>query len=583
MLFGDEVARLGQRLKLDGSNATLVSPHAPATLGVAARRLLAGRTVRLFVVGGSAAAGAGGIGVNRTLDARLAEKMNAALSQAETSTGRSFGRVVRTSVAQGGTTSFWAALMAETLYGRQPHLLVWEYSINDHAVSLEAASRAGLSKDAGRTFGAETMRYLLDYWLRRTLTLGSPPPALLLAYLWDKQPAAAFKAGNRAYCRRMPVPGSAFAAQRPVLDQFASAGAGLVALNMARYVTERRYGNFCPLVADSYFHPSDEGHELIADLLTLTLMRLLDEGATMHRADLGAKRRGGGKGGGGKGGGKGGGSEVSVLAGGGDGGDREGGGLVDLPPARRLPRSSPAAVASTPDRVSGRLDELFASERTSPAVLLAWDPKWHPDDVARLSGRPHFDTRAPRPATRLFAKTVKERADRKWMWLVPPCKRDNSSALTVYVPSSSADGAAAGQGPRSLRALSYFGMESPGAKLRHTINGRPVHFEAARDSFLAQSWGYLQMWHLFDESSEPATVEPSGAIPSPRAAAGAHGANRGGRWRAGGGGNQAAAEHEWRLCAEHVPNARCIGFRCGLEFKMPMRTAAVGWFVALHA
>ena len=109
------------------------------------------------------------------------------------------------------------------VYGRQPHLLVWEYSINDHAVSLEAASRAG----AGRTFGAETMRYLLDYWLRRALTLGSPPPALLLAYLWDKQPAQAFKAGNRAYCRRMPVPGSAFAAQRPVLDQFASAGAGL--------------------------------------------------------------------------------------------------------------------------------------------------------------------------------------------------------------------------------------------------------------------------------------------------------------------------------------------------------------------
>ena len=32
----------------------------------------------------------------------------------------------------------------------------------------------------------------------------------------------------------------------------------------------------------------------------------------------------------------------------------------------------------------------------------------------------------------------------------------------------------------------------------------------------------------------------------------------------------------WKLCAEHVSGDQCKGFRCGLEFKMPMKTAAVG-------
>ena len=67
------------------------------------------------------------------------------------------------------------------------------------------AARRVAGGSSGR-LGPETMRYMLDFWLRRTLTRrigGPPPPLMLLAYLWDKQPAAAFKAGNRALCRRM--------------------------------------------------------------------------------------------------------------------------------------------------------------------------------------------------------------------------------------------------------------------------------------------------------------------------------------------------------------------------------------------
>ena len=94
-----------------------------------------------------------------------------------------------------------------------------------------------------------------------------------------------------------------------------------------------------------------------------------------------------------------------------------------------------------------------------------------------------------------------------------------------------------------MRALSYFAMVSPGARLRHSFDGRSVQFVAVQGSFLAQSWGYLQQWHVLD----------------------------------------GAAPREWRLCNEPMPNARCVGWRCGLEFKMPMKTVGIGWFLTLAA
>ena len=55
-----EAGALQARLTLDGANASLISETAVAAFGRAAHRLLAGQPVQLFVVGGSAAAGAGG-------------------------------------------------------------------------------------------------------------------------------------------------------------------------------------------------------------------------------------------------------------------------------------------------------------------------------------------------------------------------------------------------------------------------------------------------------------------------------------------------------------------------------------------
>ena len=208
---------------------------------------------------------------------------------------------------------------------------------------------------------------------------------------------------------------------------------------------------------------------------------------------------------------------------------------------------------------------------------------------------PYFAVAAP--PLRLYAKSVKERSDRKWMWLVPACKagshthnggsgseRNTSSAtisgLTIVLPPDT-DGA-------SLAALSYFAMVSPGARLRHTLDGEPLTFQPVRASFLAQSWGYLQRWHVLDAADHQPMVKstPPPGTPTPKSKT-HHGnsARRRGQGAALAGNDHApnARGRLWQLCTEHVPNERCIGFRCGLEFKMPMKTAAVGWFLTLTA
>ena len=164
--------------------------------------------------------------------------------------------------------------------------------------------------------------------------------------------------------------------------------------------------------------------------------------------------------------------------------------------------------------MSPKLDALLSDTSIAPAVTIAWEPKWHsPREVmssaqrevstmlmsrngdggggrgSMIAARPRFASPTP-PPIKLFAKSVKERADRKWMWLVPVCKRDNSSHLTMILPTNGAASNGGAAAPSSsLRAISYFGMVSPGARLRHTIGGKPVAFDAARGSFLANSWG----------------------------------------------------------------------------------------------
>ncbi|KAL1518588.1 hypothetical protein AB1Y20_002876 [Prymnesium parvum] len=496
---------LEQRLQLAEANCTLRSPRRDAFARVLAR-LLRGQPVRVAVVGGSAAAGAGGCGYNATFDALLVLRLNALLAEAERATAKPLGRLVRMNAAQGGTSSLWAAALAEALPSRRAHLLLWEYAINDHAVALEAAARGGAPEPAA------SLRFMLEVWLRRALS-SRPPPALLLAYLWDKQaclpllclallplppaaarlpPAAAFKPGNRALCRRRPVPSSAFDAQREVLARYAPHSGGFAALNAAGYASRAGGAGLCPLIADSYFHPSAAGHLLLSELLEALLLRaLLPPPAAPPPAAA-----------------------------------------ADAPlPACGWPL--PRAPAAAADGVSAALAALLAAPSPPPHALLAWQPQassWAgapPPPALRLRGAP--------PAARLFAKAERTRADRKWMWLVPACGRNASLQLEL---------------PAAAAALSYFAMASPGAAVRHSLDGAPIEFRTARGSVLERSWGYLASWHLLDGA----------------AAGGAAGGSR-----------------VWSLCAETVPNARCIGWRCGLEFKMPMRTAAVGWFIALVA
>ena len=39
---------------------------------------------------------------------------------------RRLGRLRRSNVAQGGTSSFWAGLLGEALHGTRPSLVLWE-------------------------------------------------------------------------------------------------------------------------------------------------------------------------------------------------------------------------------------------------------------------------------------------------------------------------------------------------------------------------------------------------------------------------------------------------------------------------
>ena len=98
-------------------------------------------------------------------------------------------------------------------------------------------------------------------------------------------------------------------------------------------------------------------------------------------------------------------------------------------------------------------------------------------------------------------------------------------------------------------------------------------FDAARGSFLAHSWGYLQQWHLMDEA---AAARAHADRPPNMAAAAISSRNA----KAASAPSNAI---EWRLCTDYVAHERCVGFRCGLEFKMPMKTAAIGWFLSLSA
>jgi hypothetical protein len=288
-----EATVLEARHGLESSNATLHSNQS-AGLARVLQRLLRGQTVRVFVVGGSAAAGAGGVGVNGTFDARLVASFNRLLARVEKTRSLSpLGRLVRMNVAQGGTTSFWAGLMAEPLHSRRAHLLLWEYAINDHAVSLEAASKVA-GGTAAAALSTDSMRFMMEYWLRRVASL-RPPPALLLTYLWDKQPGVAFKPGNRALCRKLPVPASAFRAQRSTLEHYRPLGGGMAALDVAGYVSEQARGSggsLCPLVADAYYHPSDKGHQLVSELLMLLLLRrMLAEGIAEAAPDASPQER----------------------------------------------------------------------------------------------------------------------------------------------------------------------------------------------------------------------------------------------------------------------------------------------------
>ena len=137
-VFTAESVALERRHGLSDARGASLQPLQPGSgLARVMQRLVRGQQVVVHVVGGSAAAGAGGVGVNHTFDARLVAAFNHVLEQAEEAPGaRRLGRLRRSNVAQGGTSSFWGGLLGEALHGTRPSLVLWECAIHTTITSI---------------------------------------------------------------------------------------------------------------------------------------------------------------------------------------------------------------------------------------------------------------------------------------------------------------------------------------------------------------------------------------------------------------------------------------------------------------
>ena len=140
-VFTAESVALERYHGLANATGASLQPLQPGSgLARVMQRLLRGQQVVLHVVGGSAAAGAGGVGVNHTFDARLVAAFNRVLARAEEAGIRRLGRLKRSNVAQGGTSSFWAGLLGDALYGTKPSLVLWEYAIHMNLLRTTVAT-----------------------------------------------------------------------------------------------------------------------------------------------------------------------------------------------------------------------------------------------------------------------------------------------------------------------------------------------------------------------------------------------------------------------------------------------------------
>lgn len=520
VLAADE-AQLSAALRLDGANAT-VEPRRSASRALAnvVRSLLTGAPAHIHVVGSSAAAGAGGVGVDGSFGALLASALNASIAAAERASGQRAGRVFLHNMAQGGTHSLWAAFMAEELHGLEPPVIIWEYSINDFVLGQESMEGMPLrrhrriTKDAMRRRHAitnHTCRFVSDFWLRRVLPLGAH---VMLAYLWDKLPRQALMAqqGLMWKCYVRPYPCSAFTLQRDGLERHAAAGADIAAVSVAAYMNARATGNrsICPLVADHYFHPSAAGHQLTADLLRLLLLRALLPALRRTGREEGPRAR-------------------RTVAAPDD---------TVVPSASRQPAPVPLpclpACTSSGCNLTRAVARLLDGGGTRISAQLAWTPRARTGRTHEL-GDGDLALSGQAPPLGMYAKSDTKRMDRKWMWTLPPC--GNNGSLELRLPARERE---------PVVAFSFYGMASVDTAIIHELDGRPIVFERALGSPLQYSWGYLARWHLLPEDDE--------APRRPRV---------------------------WRMCARRTSDdARCKG-RCGNELILPARTAAVAWAVSL--
>ncbi len=469
-----EIARLSAALPLpQRMPIALERPNGAFAALVA--KLLSGADAHLLVVGSSPFAGAGGAGLHRTADHKLAELINALLERAERRAGPTarLGRLRHSNMAQGATSSYWASMLLDSLASSAPDLILWDFSITDDAIAVEHGqlvvahtrrtllSRVNANQQRDRMAAFKqvhrpymqalgprvyntTVQYIMRAWLRRVHLQWPhrPPPAILMAYLWDKQPRQPTQMGQMWRCKYTPYPGSAFEPQARVLEHFAAAGASIAAINTAGWLNWWREHPdalsggalappLCDLISDGYFHPSVQGHGVIANLLLLSLLRtMLADGAAA--------------------------ASLQTRA---------------LPELGPFPQFELIGESS----LTARLAELKASKRTAFKSMMAWYP--------RVSvSRPEVDG-AP-PLIHSVFKQDPLRADRKLLWKVPSCA--DGKRLSFLLPSA------------TVRALSFHGFAGKSTDIRHLVNGAEAVFEQAAD--YAFVIGRFHFWHLVEPS-----------------------------------------------------------------------------------
>lgn len=157
-------------------------------------------------------------------------------------------------MGQGGEISKRGALFLDRYLDSTTDVLVWDYFVNDNAVT---------QRDTQQQIEA------LEFWLTRVGALYAPasPPPIVLLYLWEFRAATRLVEGEIQAVDKNPMEfmGS-------LIDSYRSQGWDIAVINVGAAVDSNIVKTNTSLLFDDSSHPSCQGTRLIADLLEHTIV-----------------------------------------------------------------------------------------------------------------------------------------------------------------------------------------------------------------------------------------------------------------------------------------------------------------------